>query len=345
MKNTLGLVAVGLLGVGLMGCGGGKRLNGAGSSFIYPMMTKWAETYKKEKNYEVNYQSKGSSAGIEMMTDKNVDFGCTDAPMNETQLAKANNNGGTVVHIPLVMGGVVPAYNLKEISRNKPLRFTGPVLAKIFLRQIKRWNDDELKLLNPGVELPDDPITVVHRSDGSGTTFIFTSYLREVTKNETVKWTKQGTDIAWPERTIGAKGTEGVAGEVSRTPGAIGYIELNHAIENKIPFGSVKNREGKFILADLASVTAAAQRAKIPDDLRFSIVNSPGSKTYPICGTTWAVLYANQTRNKQGKQLVDFVRWCTHDGQKYNNDLNYARLPENLVNRIDAKLDQIKVSK
>jgi phosphate transport system substrate-binding protein len=343
MTRILFLTVAGLAGLGVLGCGGAKRLNGAGSSFIYPLMTKWADVYKKDKNYEVNYQSKGSSAGIEMMTSKNIDFGCTDAPMNQNQLELADKNGGAVVHIPLVMGGVVPAYNLKGIK--KPLRFTGPVLAKIFLRKIKRWNDGELRDLNPGVELPDKAITVVHRSDGSGTTFIFTDYLKRVTEGEKVRWTTQGTAIEWPEETIGAKGTEGVAGEVSRTDGAIGYIELNHAIENNIPFGSVKNRAGKFILADLASVTEAAKRAKIPDDLRFSIVNSPGEKTYPICGTTWAVLYVDQSGNKQSKQLVQFVSWCTHEGQKYNNDLHYAKLPDNLVKRIDTKLDQVKVSK
>jgi phosphate transport system substrate-binding protein len=344
MRRILVLAMFGLMCIPMAGCGGcgGKRLNGAGSSFVFPLMTKWADLYKKEKKVEINYQSKGSSAGIKMMTEKSVDFGGTDAPLNEEQLEKAKKEGGEVVHIPLVMGGVVPAYNLKGVKET--LKFTGPVLAKIFLRQITSWDDKELQDINPGVKLPDREIKVVHRSDGSGTTYIFTDYLSEISP----EWNKKvgkSTEVKWPRGTLGAKGTEGVAGEVARTEGAIGYIELIYALENNIKYGSVQNKEGKYIKASLESVTAAARGAlkNIPDDLRYSIVNPPGKDAYPISGTTWAVVYVDQSSSKHGKELVDFLRWITHEGQDQAKELHYARLPTELVKLIDKKLDKIKV--
>jgi phosphate transport system substrate-binding protein len=348
MKRILVWAAVGLASIGVAGCGGcgGKRLNGAGSSFVYPMMTKWAKAYQQEKKIEVNYQSKGSSAGIEMMTDKSVDFGATDAPMNDKQLDKARKAGGEVIHIPLVMGGVVPAYNLPGIK--KPLNFTGPVLSKIYLRIIKKWKHPELERLNQGVDLPDKPIRVIHRSDGSGTTYIWTDYLQKATRKLKLgkgKWTRQGTAIEWPKKTVGAKGTEGVAGEVSRNEYSIGYIELTYALQNKIQYGRVQNRAGKFLIANLDSVTEAAKNAlkDIPEDLRFSIVDAKGKGSYPISGTTWAVIYVNQSANKQGRNLVDFLKWVTHEGQDSAKDLQYARLPETLVKKITEKLDAVKL--
>jgi phosphate transport system substrate-binding protein len=342
MKRFSVMAGFGVLCLSMLGCGGAKRLNGAGSSFVYPMMNKWRDAYRKEKKVEVNYQSKGSSAGIEMMTDRSVDYGATDAPMNDDQLEKAKDEGGEVVHIPVVMGGVVPAYNLPGLK--KPLRFTPEILAKIYLGKITRWDDDELRKLNPKDrvgKLPDMKIKVVHRSDGSGTTYIFTDYLSKAAHN---LWKSKGTSIKWATG-IGAKGTEGVAGEVSRTKGAIGYIELNHALENKIEYGSVKNKAGKYIKASLESVTEAAKESleNIPDDLRYSIVNAPGEKAYPIAGTTWVVLYKDQSKNKTGKELVAFLRWIIHEGQEMNEDLNYARLPKGLVKRIEKKLDDIEV--
>jgi phosphate transport system substrate-binding protein len=346
MKRILGIAWAGLA-VALLtgGCGGSKRLNGAGSSFVYPMMNKWAKTYQQDKKVEVNYQSKGSSAGIEMMTDKSVDFGATDAPMNDKQLEKARGKGGDVIHIPLVMGGVVPAYNLPSVE--EPLKFNGPVLAKIYLGKIKKWNHKDLQALNKGVDLPNQKIKVIHRSDGSGTTYIWTDYLRKVTRKldpDEGKWTRQGTAIEWPAGT-GAKGTEGVAGEVSRTKGAIGYIELTYALQNKIQYGLVRNQAGKFLRASLESVTEAARNAltDIPEDLRFSIVDPPGKKSYPISGTTWAVIYVDQSKNKQGQRLVDFLKWVTHEGQDMAKGLHYARLPEPLVAKITEKLGAVKL--
>jgi phosphate transport system substrate-binding protein len=238
MSRSLFLLVLALVCALPLGCGGGggggvPRLNGAGSSFVAPMMDQWSKTYHQDTGVEVNYQSKGSSAGIEQMTDKSVDFGCSDAPMNERELDKARSAGGEVLHIPLVMGAAVPAYNLEGVD---DLRFTGPVLADIYMRKVTKWNDPALTSINPGVKLPDKEIKVVHRSDGSGTTYMWTEYLSKVRP----EWEKKlhfGTSVNWPEGTIGEKGTEGVAKNVSSTPGAIGYIEQFYAIKNHIKFG------------------------------------------------------------------------------------------------------------
>jgi phosphate transport system substrate-binding protein len=303
------------------------------------MMDQWSKTYHKDTGVEVNYQSKGSSAGIEQMTDKSVDFGCSDAPMNAHELEKAHAAGGEVLHIPLVMGAAVPAFNLEGVD---DLRFTGPLLADIYIRKVTKWNDPALAAINPGVKLPDKEIKVVHRSDGSGTTYMWTEYLSKVSP----EWEKKlhfGTSVNWPEGTLGEKGTEGVAKNVSSTPGAIGYIELFYALKNHIKFGAVQNQAGEFVLANLDSVTEAAKAAapNIPADLRYSLVNMPGKGAYPISGTTWAILYVQQPPEK-GKALVEFLRWVTHQGQEMTKDLSYARLPSELVQRIDNKLAEIK---
>jgi phosphate transport system substrate-binding protein len=317
------------------------RLNAGGATFIYPMMSKWASEYDKAKGVKVNYQSIGSGGGIQQMTSKTFDFGCSDAPLNEEQLKKARETGGEAVHIPLVMGAVVPAYNLAEAS--EPLQFTGPVLADIFLGKIKRWNDAPLKELNPGVNLPDQEIAVVHRSDGSGTTHIWVDYLSKVSP----EWKSKvgvGTSVNWPTG-VGQKGNEGVAGQVKRSPGSLGYIELIYALQNNIPFGLVRNKEGVPVKASLESVTAAAAAAltEIPDDLRYSLTDAPGKDAYPISGTSWAILYVNQPADK-AKAVVDFLRWATHEGQQYTAALHYARLPAGLVERLDKKLDQVRAS-
>ena len=323
------------------GCGDQKaRLNGAGSTFVYPMMSKWAAEYDKAKGVEVNYQSIGSGGGIQQMTAKTADFGCTDGPMNEEQLQKAKDTGGDVVHIPLVMGAVVPAYNLEEVK--EPLTFSGPVLADIFLGKVKKWNDKTLQDLNPGVKLPDKAIGVVHRSDGSGTTYVWVDYLSKVSS----EWKEKvgvATSVSWPCGE-GAKGNEGVAGRVKETPGAIGYIELIYAFQNKIEFGFVQNKEKVAIRADLKSITAAADNAlkEIPEDLRYSITDAAGKDSYPISGTVWAVIYVNQPAVK-GQQVLDFLRWVTHDGQQFCEDLHYAKLPKGLVERVEKKLDSVKV--
>jgi phosphate transport system substrate-binding protein len=344
----LTVAAVPVLGITLLalyGCGGAedKRLNIGGATFIYPMMDKWASIYEKEKGVKVNYNSIGSGGGIRQMTDKTFDFGCSDAPMNAEQLENASKQGGEVVHIPLAMGGVVPAYNLPSVK--KPVRFTGPILADIFMGEISNWSDKRLQdIQEQGVTLPKLDISVVHRSDGSGTTYIFVEYLSKVSPD---KWGGRngpgvGTSVKFPVG-VGQKGNEGVAGHVGRNEGAIGYIELIYALSNDIKFGSVKNKAGEYVAASLESVTAAGDAAlkDIPDDLRYSLTDAPGKESYPISGTNWAIVYVNPPKN--GKAIVDFLRWCTHEGQQHTKDLHYAPLPKGIVERVDKKLDMIKV--
>jgi phosphate transport system substrate-binding protein len=316
--------------------GGEDKLNGGGSSFINPIMKKWAGLYFKAKQVQIDYSSTGSGNGIQQMIEKKNDFGCTDAPMNDEQLKKAKAEGGEVLHIPLVQGGVVPIYNLKGVA--KPLRFTGPVLADIYLNKIKRWNDMRITSLNKGVDLPDQRIAVVHRSDGSGTTFIWSDYLSKVSD----EWKEQvgsGTDLKWPTG-VGQPKNDGVAKHVKDTPGAIGYVELTYALNSNLQFGSVKNRAGQFITASLESVTKAAEGAKIPDDMRYSLTDSSAKGAYPICGTTWAVLYKDQPAEK-AKLLRDFLHWCVHEGQEQCAGLYYSRLSEGLVKRIDTMLEGV----
>lgn len=343
MRMVLGVPIVLAL---LAGCGdtGGRkpRLNGAGATFIYPMMSTWASRYEKATGGQVNYQSIGSGGGIQQMTARTVDFGCSDGPMNDEQLAKAKEVGGDVIHVPLVMGAVVPAYTLKDVK--EPLKFSGPVLADIFLGKITKWNDRALQDLNPDVKLPDLDISVVHRSDGSGTTYIWVDYLSKVSE----EWKKKvgvGTSVDWPVG-VGQKGNEAVARHTKQNEGAIGYIELTYAEQAKIEFGLVRNRAGHFIRPTLESVTAAATNAlsDIPDDLRYSITDAPGKDSYPISGTSWAVLYVKQPKLK-GQAVLDFLRWATHEGQEYCAALHYARLPEGLVKRVEKKLDSVVVEK
>ncbi|HZY87064.1 MAG TPA: phosphate ABC transporter substrate-binding protein PstS, partial [Gemmataceae bacterium] len=306
-----------------------------------PAMDKWIDVYSKDKGaVEINYQGQGSTAGIKQMTEKAVNFGCTDAFMTEEQLAAAKKEGGEVVHVPLVMGGVVPAYNLPGID--KPLNFTGEVLAGIFLGDITNWNDAKLKALNEGVKLPDQKISVVHRAEGSGTTAIFTEFL----SMSSPKWKEKvgtSTTVTWPVGS-GEKGNPAVANNIGQSHGSIGYVELIYALQKKdIKFGAVKNKAGKFVLADLKSVNAAAASLKdIPADLRFSIVDAPGDDSYPISGTTWAVFYQDQ-KGDAGREMVKFFTWVVHDGQQYSEKMHYAALPQALVARIDEKLKTIKV--
>jgi phosphate ABC transporter phosphate-binding protein len=317
-------------------------LKGSGSTFVKPIMDKWvAEFAKIDANATINYQPTGSGAGINQMTDKAVDFGCTDAVMKKEQLDKAGTVGGEVVHIPLVMGGIVPAFNIPGVDS---LNLSGEVLAEIYLGKITKWNDAKIKADNPDAKLPDIDILVVTRADSSGSTNIFTDYLSKVS-TDFKKDVGSGTTVKWPQ---GIKGsaepqTSGVAGFVSQNKGAIGYIELFYALQNKIAYAGVKNREGKFVKASLESVTKAAENSlkTIRPDLRFSITNAPGAESYPISGTTWAVLYVKQPEDK-AKELVAFLTWVTHDGQKYCKDLDYAPLPKGLVEKIDEKLKEIK---
>lgn len=344
MRRILPL-AIGILGMTLLsnGCTGGseKRLNGGGSSFIAPMQQKWSSEYNKAKGIQINYASVGSGAGIDNMVKGTYDFGCTDAPMKDSQIEEAKKTKGDVVHIPLLMGAVVPAYNLPDVS--KPLQFSGPVLADIFLGKITKWNDKAIQELNEGVPLPDMNIGVCHRSDGSGTTDIFTDFLSKISPEWKEK-VGRSTNVKFPTG-VGAKGSEGVANYVKDNKGSITYVELLYALQNKekVKFGAVQNDAKNFVLGSLESVTAAADALadKIPADLRYSLTNAPSKESYPIVGTTWAVLYVNQPPAKK-QLLVDYLRWCTHEGQQYCADLHYAMLPKSVVEKLEKKLDEIK---
>jgi phosphate transport system substrate-binding protein len=342
MKGSHGLLLVALILLVSVGCWGGNekktaRLEGAGSSFVDPMMQEWASIYK-EKGVQVNYQSKGSSSGIRMMTGKEVNFGCSDAPMNEEQLAKASSAGGEVLHIPLCMGAVVPAYNLPGFP---DLTFSGKVLADIYLGKITSWDDPKIKELNPGQDLPKQDIAPAFRSDGSGTTYIFTDYL---TKIDPEGWKPGRTTTLTLKVGTGQQNNSAVAGFVKITKGAIGYVELIYALKNDITFGKVLNSKGKAIKADLKSVTAAAASATIPEDLRYSITNADGEDAYPIAGTVWAVVYVKQPANK-AETLKEFLTWITHEGQDHCKKLHYAPLPQVLVQKIEGKIKLIEAGK
>jgi phosphate transport system substrate-binding protein len=341
MRNIIALGALGLLSIALLGCGGkggSERITGGGSSFIAPMMKKWSAEYAKAKSVEIDYTSSGSGNGVTQMIEKRIDFGCTDAPMNSEQLDKARQSGGDVVHIPLAMGGIVAIYNLPDLD--KPLRFTGEVLAQIFLGKITKWNDPALAKLNEGVKLPDLSITVAHRADASGTSYIFTDYLSKVSPEWKAK-VGTSTEPKWPVGSGGVK-NPAVAQIVSDTKGAIGYVELIYALEDeKLKRGLVQNKAGEFVEASLESVTAAAANLKdVPDDLRFSMTDADGKESYPISGTVWMVLYTKQPT--KSKEFKDMIHWLTHEGQELTKTLHYARLPQEMVDRIDKKLELIK---
>lgn len=316
-------------------------LNGAGASFPAPMYNKFIEEYTRIKpEVKINYKSVGSGAGIKALSEGTVDFGGTDSPMKDEQIQKAT--GGHIVHIPTVMGGVVPIYSVDGVS--KPLNFTGPVLADIFLGKITKWNDPKIGQSNGGVSLPDLAITVVHRSDGSGTTAIFTDYLSKVSP-EWKAGPGKGSSVKWPAASsVGAPQNDGVANTVQQTKGAIGYVELIYAASNNIPFGAVQNKDGRFITASIASVSAAAASLQdVPDDLRISITNAEGPDAYPISGLTWIIAYQNQKDAAKGKALVDFLSWITTDGQTLAPTLHYAPLPKGLLPKVQSQIKSIKV--
>jgi phosphate transport system substrate-binding protein len=339
--RTIALVSVLALAAGTAPLSA-QNINGGGSTFVAPLMKKWATVYKKDKNVEVNYVAIGSGSGIQNLINDAFEFACSDAPMTDKQLQEAKEKNGEVVHLPLALGGVVPAYNVDGID--KPLRLSGPVLARIFLGEITKWNDEAIRELNAGIDLPDQKIEVVYRADGSGTTYVFADYLSKVSP----AWKEKmgvATALKWPAG-AGAKGNEGVAALIKQTPGSIGYTELLYALQNKMKFAAVKNREGNYMQGSLEAVTAAAEASltDLPADLRFSLTNAPGKDAYPISACTWAIVYAKQPKDK-GKLVVDFLRWATHDGQEYNTDLYYARLPKGLVEKVDARLKEVNVTK
>jgi phosphate transport system substrate-binding protein len=311
-------------------------INGAGATFPYPIYSKWFDEYAKvDPSVRFNYQSIGSGGGQKQILAQTVDFGASDGPMSDDNLAKAP---GKLLHIPTVAGADVVAYNLPG---NPALKFDADTIAGIFLGQIKKWNDPKIAALSPGVTLPDQEIVVVHRSDGSGTTYIWTDYLSKISP----EWkTKVGTNtsVNWPTG-IGGKGNEGVAGQIKQTPGAVGYVELIYAVQNKMPYADVKNSAGEFVKASLESITAAMATAEIPDDFRFSMTNAPGKGAYPIAGATWLLVYQQQKDATKGKKLVEFLKWAAKDGEKMAQDLQYAPLPESLQQRVLKRIDDIKM--
>jgi len=318
------------------------QLTGAGATFPNPIYQKWfAEFHKIRNDVQINYQAIGSGGGIKQVTEGTVEFGATDGPMNDEQLADFQKKRGfSVLHFPTVLGAVVPTYNVAGVSTG--LNFTPEALAGIFLGKITKWSDPELKKANSGVNLPDADIVVVHRSDGSGTTYCWTDYLAKVSP----EWKSKagvGTSVNWPAG-IGGKGNDGVAGQVKQTANSIGYVELIYAVNNKMPYGNVKNSEGAFVKADLNSVTAAAAAAAktMPDDFRVSITNAPGKGAYPISTFTWLLIPAQWKDAEKGKVMKEYLQWMLGEGQNLTEAMTYARLPKEVVAKELKALSKVK---
>jgi phosphate transport system substrate-binding protein len=314
-------------------------LTGAGATFPYAIYSKWFSDYAAKTGVQINYQSIGSGGGIRQLTEGTVDFGASDAPMSDEEQAKLKT---PVIHVPTVLGAVVLSYNVPELT--KPLLLSGDVIADMFLGKITKWNDARLGALNPGVKLPSNDILIVHRSDGSGTTYIFSDYLSSVSD----AWKTapgKGKELQWPVG-IGGKGNEGVAGQVKQTPYSIGYVELVYARQNKLPYAYVRNAAGKMVEPTLESVTAAAAAANLPPttDFRVSIVNASGPTAYPICSFTYLLVPKSYANPAKGKALVDFVKWAIHDGQKDAVGLDYAPLPTKVVTMLDQRLTTINMA-
>jgi phosphate transport system substrate-binding protein len=316
---------------------GQTTVNGAGATFPNPMYQKWfSEYHKAHPDIQFNYQSIGSGGGIRQVLAQTVDFGASDGPMTDEQLSQAKTK---ILHIPTVMGAVVPAYNVPGVSGE--LKFTPEVLAGIFLGKITTWNDPAIAKANPGVSLPNQSIIVVHRSDGSGTTYIFTDYLSKVS-SEWQNGPGKGTSVKWPVG-LGGKGNEGVAGMIRQMQGGIGYIELIYAVQNKIDYGSVKNASGAFVKASLESVTAAAASVKsMPADFRVSITNAPGKDAYPISSFTWLLIPEKSKEAAKGKILADFLTWMVDDGQKMTAELTYAPLPGSVAEKVKGTIKLVQ---
>jgi phosphate transport system substrate-binding protein len=351
MRRSGSGVLAGLLVLLATACGGGDKgaapaagapasttaaaLTGAGATFPNPIYQKWFDTYAKATGVRVNYQSIGSGGGIRQFTEGTVDFGASDAPMTDEQIAAVQGN---VLHVPTVIGAVVLTYNVPALGTT-PLKLDGAAIADIFLGRITKWNDPKLAALNPGVTLPNVDIIVVHRSDGSGTSFVFTDYLTKASP----EWAKQvgkATSVQWPIG-LGGKGNEGVTQQVKQSEGSIGYVELIYALSNRLPFASVKNSSGQFVTPDLKSVTAAAASAEFaPDtDYRVSITNAPGAEAYPIASFTWLLVKPTPTDSAKGRQINDFLKWMLEpEAQRIAADLNYAPLPVPLIQMLQKRV-------
>jgi phosphate transport system substrate-binding protein len=320
------------------------KTGGTSVTFVI-MQNRWRAAYLKEKGVEVDYDSVGSTKGIAQMTEGNYAIAFTHAAVPEKRRKEIQNQGKEIVHVPVVLCAVVPVYNLKELKDKPPLKFSAEVLAKIFLGQINKWNDPELKKLNEGVDLPEAKITAVHRKDSSGTTFIFADYLAKASNTWRDKMGEARNAMEWPVGDAESR-NEGLASRVRVTEGAIGYVDLLHAVNNKLPYGAVQNKDQTaFIHATPENMTAAlkAMHADIPEDLTFKLTNQPGKDSYPISGTVWAVCYRTQPASLK-KEVVDFLHWVTHEGQRFAPDMTYAPLPEELVERVDQKLKSIEAA-
>jgi phosphate transport system substrate-binding protein len=321
---------------------GGVDLTGAGATFPYPIYSKWFSDYAAKSGVRINYQSIGSGGGIRQLSEGTVDFGATDSPMSDEEMGKAK--GGAVYHFPTVIGAVAVAYNLPGLQA--PIKLSGEALGEIYLGNITRWNDQRIASLNPGVQLPAKDILVVYRSDGSGTTYVFTDYLSAASP----KWAQgpgKGKEIRWPVG-IGGKGNEGVAGQVKQADGALGYMELAYAKQNDMPVAAIRNQAGSFVVPSIASATAAAdgalaQMGQGGGDYRVSIVNAQGAEAYPITSFTWLLVYRQQADSAKGRKLVDFLRWAYADGQQSAATLDYAPLPQSLRDRLVTRLDSVQL--
>ena len=334
LQNIALVVGIGLLGWARL-AEGQMLINGAGATFPYPLYSKWFDEYAKvDPSVRFNYQSIGSGGGQKQILAQTVDFGASDGPMSDENLAKATSK---LLHVPTVAGAVVVTYNLPGTPE---LKLDGPLVAEIFLGKITSWSDPKIAALNPGVKLPATDVVVVHRSDGSGTSYIFTDFLSSVSKD----WEThvgRNTSVKWPAG-LGAKGNEGVAGQVKQLPGTIGYVELAYAHQNKLPTAQIKNSSGEFISPSLESVSEALGSAKVPEDFRFSMVNPPGAKAYPIAGATWLLVYQQQKDPAKGQKLVEFLNWALTKGEGLASGLDYAPLPPELQARVIEEIKTIK---
>lgn len=342
MKRIAAILVAGLGLAGLVYAQNALSITGAGASFPYPIYSKWfAEYHTLHSDVQINYQSIGSGGGIRQVTEGTVDFGASDGPMTEEQLkAYQDKHGFPILHFPTVLGGVVPTYNIPGVKAE--LKFTPEALAGIYLGTITKWNDPAIAGANSEVSLPGNDIVVVHRSDGSGTTYIWTDYLSKVSP----QWKSKvgtSTSVNWPVG-LGGQQNPGVAGLVQQTPNSIGYVELIYAIQNKMSYGSVKNADGLFIKADLASVTAAAEGAAktMPADFRVSITNAPGKAAYPISSFTWLLIPSKISDAAKREALKNFVKWMVGDGQNYTEALSYAKLPKAVVAKELAALNSVQ---
>jgi len=322
--------------------GGSVDLTGAGATFPYPIYSKWFSDYAKQTGIKINYQSIGSGGGIRQVSEQTVDFGASDGPMSDEEMAKAK--GGPILHVPTVLGADVITYNLPGVTA--ALKFTPDLIAGIFMGRVTKWNDSRITSLNPGVSLPNQDILVVHRSDGSGTTYIFTDYLDKVSPAWHASVGK-GKEVKWPVG-LGGKGNEGVAGQIKQTPGAIGYVELAYAKQNNLSVAAVRNKAGQYVAASVPAVTAAAagvaESLPANTDYRISIVNARGADSYPISSFTWILVYQHQTDAVKGKKLVDFLNWALTEGEKVAPTLDYAPLPTAMAANVRARLTTIDLA-